>query len=211
MDCLESLKNAGVIPVITINDAKKAPYVAEALMKGGINCAEITFRTSEAGEAIRLITKTYKDFFVAAGTVLTKDQADAAKAYGAKLFVAPGYNQELLDYCAKIGVPFIPGVATPAEIGVALYKGFSVLKLFPAEGLGGVKYLKAVSAPYNTVMFMPTGGISLENLKDYLSMKQVLCCGGSWIAPAKLIDAEDYETITKNAFEAMAVVKEAVK
>ncbi len=211
MEYFDLLKNAGVIPVITINDANKAPFLAEALLKGGINCAEITFRTAEAGEAIKLITKSFKDFFVAAGTVLTKDQADRAKDAGAKLFVAPGYNPELLDYCEKIGIPFIPGVATPSEIGVALYKGFGFLKLFPAEALGGVKYLKAVSAPYNTVKFMPTGGISLENLKDYLSLKQVVCCGGSWIAPAKLIDAGDFKKITENAAEAMAAVKEALK
>lgn len=209
MDYVDVLRDAGVIPVITINDASKAPYVAEALANGGINCAEITFRTAAAAEAIDLISKTIKDFYVAAGTVLTKTQLEDAVRYGAKLIVAPGYNKELLDYSKELRVPFIPGVATPSEIDAALYNGFDILKLFPAEAMGGVKYLKAVSAPYHMVKFMPTGGISPDNLKDYLSLKQVVCCGGSWIAPAKLIDACDYGSITRLAIEASQIVKEA--
>lgn len=209
MDYVDVLRDAGVIPVITINDASKAPYVAEALANGGINCAEITFRTAAAAEAIDLISKTIKDFYVAAGTVLTKTQLEDAVRYGAKLIVAPGYNKELLDYSKELRVPFIPGVATPSEIDAALYNGFDILKFFPAEAMGGVKYLKAVSAPYHMVKFMPTGGISPDNLKDYLSLKQVVCCGGSWIAPAKLIDACDYGSITRLAKEASQIVKEA--
>ncbi|MCR5694985.1 MAG: bifunctional 4-hydroxy-2-oxoglutarate aldolase/2-dehydro-3-deoxy-phosphogluconate aldolase [Clostridia bacterium] len=206
---VEKMRKIGVIPVVTINDPQKAPYLAEALAEGGIDCAEITFRTSGASDAIKLISKANKDFFVAAGTVLTVKQADEAVQAGAKLVVAPGFNPGIVSHCKDdLGVPVIPGVATPSEIDSAYSMGLDFVKFFPAEAMGGVKYLKAVSAPYHMMKYMPTGGISPENLKDYLGMKQVVCCGGSWIASAKLIDEGDFAGITKRAKEAMMIVNE---
>ncbi len=208
MNYTDFLKEQGIVPVITINDSNKAPYVAEALAEGGITCAEITFRTAAAAEAIKLVSKTHSDFFLAAGTVLTVEQAALAAESGAKLLVAPGCDPEIDDWCVKNNMPYVPGAATPTEIGTLLSRGHELIKLFPAEALGGIKYLKAVSAPFNMIKFMPTGGVSTGNLKDYLALKQVLCCGGSWIAPAKLIDEGNFAEIRRLSAEARSIVKE---
>ena len=208
-ELISYLEKTGLIPVVTINDPAKAPYLAEALQNGGINCAEITFRTDAAYEAIKHITRTGSDFFAAAGTVLTTEQADKAADAGAKLMVAPGFNRYVFTYSRDtLGVPFIPGVATPSEIDLVYSLDQKIVKFFPAEAMGGIKYIKAVSAPYNMMKFMPTGGISPENLGDYLKLKQVVCCGGSWIAPKDLIEAKDFGEITKRAAEAVRIVKE---
>ncbi len=212
MSSLESvLREFGVLPVVKIENADDAQLLAEALIRGGLPCAEITFRTDAAEEAIRKIKEKYPDFFVAAGTVLTVENVKKAVQAGASLIVAPAFNPEIVNYCLKNNIPVIPGVATPSEIDAAYTAGLETVKFFPAEAMGGLKYLKAVAAPYFMMKFMPTGGINVNNLKDYLGFGKVVCCGGSWIAPSGMIASHDFEGITKLAAEAVAAVKEALK
>ena len=212
MSSLESvLREFGVLPVVKIENADDAQSLAEALIRGGLPCAEITFRTDAAEEAIRKINEKYPDFFVAAGTVLTVENVKKAVQAGASLIVAPAFNPEIVNYCLKNNIPVIPGVATPSEIDAAYTAGLETVKFFPAEAMGGLKYLKAVAAPYFMMKFMPTGGINVNNLKDYLGFGKVVCCGGSWIAPSGMIASHDFEGITKLAAEAVAAVKEALK
>ncbi len=212
MSSLESvLREFGVLPVVKIENADDAQSLAEALIRGGLPCAEITFRTDAAEEAIRKIKEKYPDFFVAAGTVLTVENVKKAVQAGASLIVAPAFNPEIVNYCLENNIPVIPGVATPSEIDAAYTAGLETVKFFPAEAMGGLKYLKAVAAPYFMMKFMPTGGINVNNLKDYLGFGKVVCCGGSWIAPSGMIASHDFESITKLAAEAVAAVKEALK
>lgn len=208
------LRQFGVLPVVKIENADDAQPLADALIKGGLPCAEITFRTEAAAAAIKNIKQKYPDFFVAAGTVLSVENVKKAVEAGASLIVAPAFNPEVVDYCFKNGIPVIPGVATPSEIDAAYTLGLETVKFFPAEAMGGLKYLKAVAAPYFMMKFMPTGGINVQNLKDYLSFGKVVCCGGSWIAPSGMISSHDFEGISKLAAEAVsavAAVKEASK
>ena len=165
---IEQIRAAGVVPVVKIDDAKDAVALAEALREGGLNCAEVTFRTDAAEEAIRLMAEKYPDMLVAAGTVLTPTQADKAMAAGAKFIVSPGLNPIVVKHCIEKGYPVIPGVCTPTEVEAGMSLGLKYLKFFPAEAAGGVKMIKAMAAPYTNIKFMPTGGISTANLKEYL-------------------------------------------
>ena len=167
-----------------------------------------SFRTDAAEEAIRLIAQEYPDFLVAAGTVLTPKQADAAMAAGASFIVSPGLNPIVVKHCNEKGYPIIPGVCTPSEVEQAMSLGLTYLKFFPAEAAGGVKMIKAVSAPYGMIKIMPTGGISPENIGSYLACKSVICCGGSWLTPSDLIENGDFEKITEIVREAVALVKD---
>ena len=205
---LEQIQALGVVPVVAIENATDAPHLGRALVAGGLPCAEITFRTAAAPEAIRLMAAECPDVLVGAGTVLTVAQAETAVAYGAKFIVTPGFDDAVVDWCIANQVPVTPGVMTPTEINLALNKGLSVLKFFPAEAAGGVKTLKAVGGPYGDVKFIPTGGISPNNLRDYLSLPSVLACGGSWLVKKPLISGGEFETITRLAKEAVAIVKE---
>ena len=207
MDINAKLSEYKVIPVVTIKDPSKAASLAKALIDGGLPTAEITFRTAGAADAIRAIAKAFPEMLVGAGTVLTVKQADEAIDAGAKFLVAPGFNREVVEHSLKRGVPMIPGVCTPTEIEAALSIGLETLKFFPAEAAGGVKMIKAVSAPYGMIKIMPTGGISPENIGSYLACKSVICCGGSWLTPNDLIENEDYEGITKIVKEAVELVK----
>ena len=205
----DKLRNYGIIPVVKIEDAEDAVPLAAALSDAGLSCAEITFRTAAAGEAIKRIKNAFPDFFVAAGTVLQKDQVENAVTSGAELIVAPGFNDDIVSYCINRDIRIIPGVATPSEIEKASYIGLDTVKLFPAEILGGPAYIKAVSAPYSHMKFMPTGGINKNNLKDYLSLKNVVCCGGSWFVKSNVIASHDFEMIKNETAEAVRIVKEA--
>ena len=207
MDINAKLSEYKVIPVVTIKDPAKAVSLAKALIDGGLPAAEITFRTAGAADAIKAISKAYPEMLVGAGTVLTVKQADEAIDAGAKFLVAPGFNKEVVEHSIKRGVPMIPGVCTPTEIEAALSIGLETLKFFPAEAAGGVKMIKAISAPYGMIKIMPTGGISPENIGTYLACKSVICCGGSWLTPNDLIEKEDYEAITKIVKEAVEQVK----
>jgi 2-dehydro-3-deoxyphosphogluconate aldolase/(4S)-4-hydroxy-2-oxoglutarate aldolase len=192
---VDRLRALRVVPVIVIDSPRDALPLAAALADGGLPCAEITFRTPAAVEALALIARDRPDFLVGAGTVLTPQQADLAKRSGAAFAVAPGTNPRVVAHCADIGLPFYPGVATPSDLEAALELGARTVKLFPAEPLGGVKYLKALAAPYGEVSFMPTGGITRDTLADYLGISRVVACGGSWMAPVDWIAAGSFERI----------------
>lgn len=208
---IKEISDTGVVPVVKIDNAADAVKLAGALRKGGNNCAEITFRTDAAEEAIRLISNEYPDMLIIAGTVLTAKQADRATAAGAKCIVSPGLNPEVVKHCIEKGYPVIPGVCTPSEVEQGLAFGLTYLKFFPAEAAGGVKMIKAMSAPYTGVRFMPTGGINISNLADYLNCKAVFACGGSWMVPADKISGGKFDEIEKMTAEAAALVKEIRK
>lgn len=208
---VERLRETGIVPVVKIDDAKNAVKLAAALRKGGINCAEITFRTDAAEESIRLISKEYPDMFLAAGTVLTVTQADRAMAAGASFVVSPGLNPIVVKHCIEKDYPIMPGVCTPSEVEQAMSLGLTYLKFFPAEEAGGVRMIKAMSAPYGNIRFMPTGGINTKNLADYLNCKAVIACGGSWMVPADKIAAGAFDEIEALAKEAVNLLKEIRK
>lgn len=207
MNFIEKLSQEKIIPVVKINDAAKAPDLARALLAGGLSVIELTFRSAAAEDAIRAVSREAPELAVCAGTVLTVEQAEKALAAGATAIVSPGTNEDVVRWCLSRGVPVIPGVATPTEAEACIRLGLSVLKLFPAETVGGVGMLKALAGPYSYLRFMPTGGINTKNLPDYLALSNVLCCGGSWIAPEKLIDAGDFAKITELAREAAALAR----
>ena len=201
MNIAEELKKCGIVPVIVLEDVDKAESLAKALLDGGVNVAEVTFRAEGADKVISRMVKAYPDMLVGAGTVLTVDQLERAKAAGAKFCVAPGLNPKVVERAQEIGMPFIPGVATATEIEKALDMGITTVKFFPAEQAGGVAYIKAVSAPYPMMRFMPTGGINSKNISDYLAFPKVIACGGSWIVAAKLLKEENWQEVTRLCLE----------
>jgi 2-dehydro-3-deoxyphosphogluconate aldolase/(4S)-4-hydroxy-2-oxoglutarate aldolase len=207
-DLLEKLGRLGVVPVVKIERAEDAFELGRALLAGGLPCAEITFRTAAAEEAIRRISSSLPEIIVGAGTVLKVDQASKAVSAGAQFIVAPGFNQKVVDWCLQNEIPVTPGVMTPTEIDMALDRGLNILKFFPAEAIGGIAVLKAISAPYGGVKFIPTGGINRNNLADYLALPSVHCCGGSWLVKANLISAGKFDEITELARDAMSVVRQ---
>ena len=200
---VDELENVGIVPVIKLDNVNDAEKLAKALRDGGINCAEVTFRAKGADEVIKRMTQAYPDMLVGAGTVLTCEQVDAAIAAGAKFCVAPGLNPKVVKRCLDKGVPFAPGLSSASEIEQALELGLDFAKFFPAEQAGGLAYIKAVCAPYTTMRFMPTGGVTADNLNTYLAYKKIVCCGGSWIVPPALLAAGDWAGITKLCREAI--------
>ena len=206
MDILKELSLIGIVPVIAINDAADAVPLAQALCDGGLPCAEVTFRTAAAEEAIRNMTKAFPDMLVGAGTVLTNDQVDRAVAAGAKFIVSPGLNPATVQHCQEIGLPVCPGTSNPSDIEMALSLGLKTVKFFPAEAAGGLKYIKSIAAPYVDVTFMPTGGINEKNLLDYLSFKKIICCGGSWMVPGDALAAKDWDRIRSLVSSAVALM-----
>ncbi len=205
----EVLKQIGalrLVPVVVIDDAKDAVPLAEALVAGGLPCAEITFRTAAAAEAIKKVSQV-PGMLVGAGTVLNIDTVNRAVDCGAKFIVSPGLNPKVVDYCVRKNIPITPGVATPTEIEMALDFGLNVVKFFPAEAIGGVKTLKAISAPYGMMKFMPTGGITEANVGEYLKLPSVLACGGSWMVSKELITKGDFAKITELTKAAVALAK----
>lgn len=200
MQLIKKLTAYRVVPVITIDDAKDAKELAKALVRGGLPCAEVTFRTDAAEESIRIMKE--ERLLVGAGTVLSIEQADKAINAGAEFIVCPGMNPMVVKHCLSKNMPVIPGCITPTEIEAAMEMGLIALKFFPAEAAGGVKMLKALSAPYPNIRFMPTGGVSPANLQDYLLLPNVFCCGGSWITDKKLINTGNFNEIARLAEEA---------
>lgn len=200
---VEELGNIGIVPVIKLDNVDDAENLAKALRDGGVNCAEVTFRAKGADKVIKRMVKAYPDMLVGAGTVLTCEQADAAIKAGAKFLVAPGLNPKVVKHCLDKGVPFAPGLSSASEIEQAMELGLDFAKFFPAEQAGGLAYIKAISAPYSNMRFMPTGGVTADNLNSYLASNKVVCCGGSWIVPANLINAGDWAGITKLCREAI--------
>lgn len=207
-DVLRKIGETGIIPVVVLNDAKDAEPLAESLINGGLPCAEVTFRTDAAEESIKLMSKKFPEMFVGAGTVLTTEQVDRAIGAGAKFIVSPGFNPKVVEYCIKNNYPITPGIMTPTELEMALGFGLDVVKFFPAENAGGLKMIKAMSAPYTMMKFMPTGGINATNVRDYLACDKILACGGSWMVKGDLVKAGNYAEIEKLTREAAAIVKE---
>ena len=201
MNIAEQLKKSGIVPVIVLENVDNSENLAKALLDGGVNVAEVTFRAEGADKVISRMVKAYPDMLVGAGTVLTIEQLDRAKEAGAKFCVAPGLNPAIVKHAQEIGMPFIPGVATATEIEAALSLGITTVKFFPAEQAGGLSYIKAVSAPYPLMRFMPTGGINAENISNYLSFPKVIACGGSWIVAAKLLKEENWAEVTRLCLE----------
>ena len=203
---MSKLDQFPVIPVIVLDDANDAEPLAEALIKGGLNIIEVTFRTAAAAESIERIAKAFPEMLVGAGTVVTPEQAKRAVDAGSKFGLAPGTDPETIAYFKKQDIPFIPGVMTPSDIQAAIKAGCQHLKFFPAGAAGGPKLLKAMVAPYANlgVNFCPTGGVSLDNMLDYLAMPEVFAIGGSWLATKAQIAAKDWSTITQQVREALA-------
>lgn len=195
-DIIMQIEQIGIVPVIKLEQSEKAVMLANALRMGGINCAEVTFRAKNADGVIKDMLAAFPDMIVGAGTVLSIEQARAAVDAGAKFIVAPGFNPAVAKFTLEKGVPFIPGVASPTEIEQVMELGLRHVKFFPAVLTGGVDYIKAVSAPYPEMRFMPTGGIDEENIIDFLSYEKVFACGGSWMVQQEHIANDMWGTIT---------------
>jgi len=198
---LEELKKVGIIPVIKIDDVEKAVPLAKALVAGNIPCAEITFRTAQAEEAIRRINSelcsgAVPQILLGAGTVLTTEQVDKAVAAGAKYIVSPGFNPKVVAHCVEKGIPITPGCTSPSDIELAMEMGLEVVKFFPAEQTGGLDYIKMLAGPYSSMRYIPTGGISNQNIAKYIAYEKIHAVGGSWMAPADLINAGEFDKIT---------------
>jgi len=195
---------APVVPVLVIDDLTQARKLAEALVAGGLPALEVTLRTAVALDAVRIMAEVTGGH-VGAGTLLTPADVKAAKAAGATFGVSPGATDRILDACAEYGLPLLPGAATASEIMVLLEKGYTVQKFFPAEQSGGAAFLKSIGAPIPQVSFCPTGGIGLKNARDYLALANVVCVGGSWVAPKEAVARGDWAEVTRLAAEAAAL------
>ncbi len=202
-EVLEKIGEFGLVPVIKIDKADDAIPLGKALMHGDLPLAEITFRTDAAEEAIRILTGELPELLVGAGTVLTVDQVERAVNAGAKFIVSPGFNPKVVDHCVESSIPVMPGLNTPTVLEMALERGLEVVKFFPAEASGGLRFLKDMAAPYSGIRFIPTGGINADNFNAYLTYDRVHACGGSWMVKADLISSGRFDEITR-------LVKEAV-
>lgn len=203
-EVLQKISSIGLIPVIKISDVTKAVPLAKALRDGGLPLAEITFRTPCAAEAIAAITAEVPDMLIGAGTVLSIEQADRAIRAGAQFIVSPGINQKVVSYCCGRHVTMIPGTSSATDIELALELGIDTVKFFPAEAAGGLPMIKAMSAPYGNIRFIPTGGINADNLLDYLGCSKVLACGGSFMVKEDLVEAGDFDAIREKTRAAVS-------
>ena len=206
-DILNQLEKCMIVPVVVLENAKDAKPLGEALCNGGLPCAEVTFRTEAAEESIRIMSESFPEMLVGAGTVLTTEQVDRAVNAGAKFIVSPGFDEEIVDYCLEKGITVLPGCATPSEVAKAVKHGLEVVKFFPAEPAGGLPMIKAMAAPYTMVKFMPTGGINPENVKDYLAFNKIFACGGSWMVKNTLVENQEFDKICELSKEAVTIAK----
>ena len=207
MSLYKIIENCGVIPVVVLEDADNAVPLAKALLAGGINICEITFRTAAAEEAIRQIALNVPDMIVGAGTVITKEQVKAATDAGAKFIVSPGSDLEVIRYAKELGVYMLPGAVTPTEVMQLIKEDIKVIKFFPAENYGGLKTIKALSGPFPNIKFVPTGGVSLSNLTAYLEFDKIAAVGGSWLCTKDLIKDGKWDEITRLSKEAMDIFR----
>ena len=203
---IDKISAMGVVPVVAIENASDAVGLGDALIEGGLPCAEITFRTAAAASAIRTLCNSHPGILVGAGTILTKSDAETAVDAGASFVVTPGFDGDLVDWCLDQRIPVIPGVMTPTDINAAINRKLNVLKFFPAEAAGGIKTLKAISGPYRNIKFVPTGGITLGNLEEYLSLPNVVACGGSWLVKKDQISSGEFDKIESLVREAVQLV-----
>ena len=201
------LQRLKVVPVIALDHAEDILPLADTLAQNGLSVAEITFRSPAAGEAIRLLRQQRPDFLIAAGTVLTADQVFQAKSAGADFVVTPGFNPKIVQLCQDLGLPITPGVNNPMAIEAALELGIDTVKFFPAEASGGVKMIKALLGPYAQLKMMPTGGIGVQNIQDYLAIPNVVACGGSWFVEKTLINAKNWSKINLLTQEVVTLIK----
>lgn len=212
MDVVETLKKVGVVPVVVIEDAAKAAPMAAALVEGGLNVVEVTFRTAAAADAIAAIRRDVPGAVVGAGTLLTPQMVRAAKDAGAAFGVAPGFDPAVVAAAKEAGLPFVPGVATASELSQALTAGAPMVKFFPAEAAGGVKMIKNLLGAFRFtgVKFMPTGGVNVGNLSEYLSVPEIVACGGTWLVPKDALAAGDWERIRRLAAEAAEIARSRI-
>lgn len=204
---LERLSSFGIVPVVVLNRSEDAEPLADALCNAGLPCAEVTFRTDAAAESIKIMKEKHPELLIGAGTVLTTEQVDRALDAGAEFIVSPGFDPEIVDYCIAKNVPIVPGCVTPSEVAQGVHRGLEVLKFFPAEQAGGLAMIKAMAAPYTNVKFMPTGGISEGNLASYLECNKIVCCGGSWMVKADMVESGNFSAISEKAKRAVEIVK----
>jgi len=209
MDLADTLATHGILPVVTVPRPDQAVPLARALLAGGISCVEVTFRSDAAAEAIRAIRASVPEMLVGAGTVLTTEQADAAIDAGAAFLVSPGFDATVVHHALAQDIPVMPGIATPTELQAALVRGLRLVKVFPAAALGGPAFLRALEGPYPMMRFVPTGGVTVANLADYLALDCVAAVGGTWLARAGSVAAGDWAEVERLAREAVAIVKGA--
>ena len=209
MNAMERLRNAGIVPVVVLERAEDALPVARAMLAGGVDVMEITFRTAAAAEAIRNVAAECPEMLVGAGTVLTVEQCEKAVALGAKFIVSPGFDAEIVDWCVERGVAVAPGCVTPTEIMAALKRGLSAVKFFPAGIYGGLKAMKALAAPFGQVKFIPTGGVSADNLAEYAAAPFVHAVGGSWLCPKADVAAGNFARIAELCAQSRRIVDDA--
>ena len=202
MDVLARLARAGVVPVVVLEDAGDAVPTAKAMLAGGVDVMEITFRTAAAADSIKAVAESCPDMLVGAGTVLNLTQCKLAVEMGAKFIVSPGFDAEVVDWCIANNIPVTPGCVTPTEITAAVNRGLKVIKFFPANVYGGLNAMKNLSAPFGGVKFLPTGGVNAANIKEYISAPFIHAVGGSWVCPKDAIKAGDFEKITALCAEA---------
>lgn len=208
-EIVQVFSDIGIVPVIRLDHIEKAAPLAEALLEGDVPLAEVTFRAEGAETVIKTMQKQCGKMLVGAGTVLSVEQAKRAEDAGARFMVSPGFNPEVVEFCLKKEIPVFPGCVTPTEIERALSYGLHILKFFPAKQYGGIETIKALSAPYQQVRFMPTGGISMNNLNEYASSPSVLACGGSFMVKSDLLEKDQWNEITGRCKEARQIIKEA--
>ena len=208
MNVSERLAASAVVPVVVLDDAKDAVATAKALLAGGVDVMEITFRTAAAADSIKAVTENCPDMLVGAGTVITLEQCKKAVECGAKFIVSPGFDPEVAAWCVERNVPITPGCVTPTEIVAAMKLGLNAVKFFPAGVYGGLKAMKALSAPFGGIKFIPTGGVDAKNLKEYLEAPFAHAVGGSWPCPKKEIAAGNFDAVTALCREASEIVRE---
>lgn len=206
----DKIQKYGVVAVVVINYAKDSRKLSDVRCEEGLSCAEVTFRTDAAKDAIRIMADAHPEMLVGAGTVLTVEQVEEAVAAGAKFIVSPGFDPEIVDYCIARNIAVFPGCVTPSEAAQAVKRGLEVVKFFPAQQFGGISTVKALAAPYTKLKFMPTGGVNQENLESYLSCDKVIACGGSWMVKSELIENGEFDKIrqmTRQTVEMVAAIR----
>ncbi|MDO4642650.1 MAG: bifunctional 4-hydroxy-2-oxoglutarate aldolase/2-dehydro-3-deoxy-phosphogluconate aldolase [Cardiobacteriaceae bacterium] len=204
---IERLQAAKIVPVIALQDAQGAVPLGKTLSENGIPVAEITFRSPAAEEAIRRLRDALPEILIGAGTILNAQQAKAAKQAGADFIVSPGFNPNTVKACQDLGIVITPGINNPTAIEAALELGIDVVKFFPAEASGGIPMLKALLAPYGMLRVMPTGGVGIKNIRDYLAIPNVIACGGSWMVEKTLLQAQNWAEIARLSQEAVALIQ----
>lgn len=210
-EVLKKIQEIGILPVVVLEDAKDAKPLANALCEGGMPLAEVTFRTSAAKESIEIMSSQFPDMLVGAGTVLSVEQVKEAIKAGAKFIVSPGFDDEVVNYCLENNIPVTPGTCTPSDVQKCYKLGLEVVKFFPAEPSGGLNMIKAIAAPYTTIKFIPTGGIDLNNMSNYLSYEKIFAIGGSWMVKGSLVKNGEFDKIKQMTKEAVERVKEVRK